>query len=786
MEETISKTKMVIEAQTGINNIYNKYASRLNQQAKTITSQKELDNLIESSRKDASKEADKLIKDLEGKYKGEYDKRERKRVIDYVKLETSQKFWQHRIQNLMRLGLYSIPIYGKALFATDIAKGPGEIKKTVSFVREYPELRGTIYKEAGATAATFLIGGLAIKGTKTALNQKKVASAIQAGKVKVESAGILTESQISALKISAGQKAQLMTILKKGGSVKAYKTKMEYALKTKYSPNIEGQFIEAIDVTGKIVQRLSVGKLTATLGGKQIDKLSMTQAIFKIEGKTKAKGYSEVILVTPKKGIDLITGRQIEKLKKPKISAFYEEVTLLKTKQKGPIRITKTAAGSELLYTKKYKGEPLVFEKFGTTKEGIVVLPDYSKLKGTGVSFTQARFTEVIGLQKIKGEIIAPKGVGIFKGTKTYVTYGKGVVEPYKPLIGYTTPKTPLLKSFQTADVFTKVPKPKKVPGVPIKDYSPRDVSTLTLEGIPKSEWYGKSFLVPIIDTPTTVFAGELATTVFAGELATTFAPVSTGLISGVGLGLGMGIGTAVRTIVKPEVKTSELLLGKTKTIEVTKEKEKVAVTPISDFMLLTVPIEKQVPTERVSLKQPQLFKQVQKFTKKQVVVQPIPTTFASVMFPAEAFKFRFAFEGPEKKVITKEEPYDAHAYIDATKKKEAYWKKLNIKPLTKISAVSMASEYVDLNISARGKVTKVKPTLRKGKKVMPKEVIDTGNRYWDINRHKFRTFQQKGGIRTKLPNQFIELQKFRIDSPGERRTLKVERQKKRRTPFGF
>ena len=150
------------------------------------------------------------------------------------------------------------------------------------------------------------------------------------------------------------------------------------------------------------------------------------------------------------------------------------------------------------------------------------------------------------------------------------------------------------------------------------------------------------------------------------------------------------------------------------------------------------------------------------------------------------AFGFGFLFPG-EKPTITKQQPFNAYAYIDATKKKKAHWKKVNAIPLTKRSAMSQAAKYVDENISSRGKVMKSKPIFKmvKGKK---KKVVqkakDTGEDYFGTNRPKFRTWKQKKGRRMALPSgHFIERQPYRLDKPGELRGIAKGR---RRTPFGF
>jgi hypothetical protein len=122
---------------------------------------------------------------------------------------------------------------------------------------------------------------------------------------------------------------------------------------------------------------------------------------------------------------------------------------------------------------------------------------------------------------------------------------------------------------------------------------------------------------------------------------------------------------------------------------------------------------------------------------------------------------------------------------MDATKNRKARWEKVNQKPLTKESALSLAAQQVDNTISARGKIIKTKPKIVKGKEIK-EEVVETGDEYFKINKFKFRDYQQKQGAKSKLPNSFIERQKYRADSRGEVTKLKRTKQFSLRNAFGI
>lgn len=110
-------------------------------------------------------------------------------------------------------------------------------------------------------------------------------------------------------------------------------------------------------------------------------------------------------------------------------------------------------------------------------------------------------------------------------------------------------------------------------------------------------------------------------------------------------------------------------------------------------------------------------------------------------------------------------------------------FKKINTVPQTLMSALSTMAKKVDNKLSARGRVVKAKPKVdKKGRPIQP---LNTGDKYFERNQNKFRTFRSVRGRKGALQNgTFIERQSFRLDTPGEKRQIKQA--KNRRTPFGF
>jgi hypothetical protein len=205
--------------------------------------------------------------------------------------------------------------------------------------------------------------------------------------------------------------------------------------------------------------------------------------------------------------------------------------------------------------------------------------------------------------------------------------------------------------------------------------------------------------------------------------------------------------------------------------------------------------ILKQEPIIDLTVKQTQVQElqqkqeQTQQTQQQQQVEQLInPTIRPSINPNITPFSFvpvkptpekprRFNWLFPREAQQKQQQAYYPEVRIDATKTRKAKWERVSDIPQTKESAISQAARVVDNIISAKGRVVPAKK----------KEVArDTGDRYFEINRRKFRGFQQKKGVRYKTPNQIIELQKYRADSPQEVAALKKGKQEKRSSMFEF
>lgn len=106
---------------------------------------------------------------------------------------------------------------------------------------------------------------------------------------------------------------------------------------------------------------------------------------------------------------------------------------------------------------------------------------------------------------------------------------------------------------------------------------------------------------------------------------------------------------------------------------------------------------------------------------------------------------------------------YNAFAKKQGSKK----FIKLNLRPLTKVKARDSMAFFVDRTLSATGKIVRAK-------KIAKKPLIKIPRNYFKNNSLKFREFKIRKGKKIPTPNIFIEKRKKRLDTPGERKRIKV------------
>ncbi len=790
----------------------NKYTTQIEKHNKQV---KQLETEIKSYEKNPT---ELKYKELTGK--GERLEEEASLLEkDYDRIENLSEFFEtqkRKVPKVVRaaqgvwVSLLSAPV-GLATLGTGLLFKPEETlaetaKGIFGLPKAFVEDPIKVGSEIAGQLAFFYLVGAPIRKIKAVRLKSKIREGIATGETKVTSKGILNKKRIDALKVSATEKAKLRNLVKQGNTIRMYDTYIKYPKKTKYTPDVHTTFVEVMDNYGNIIERINIGKLRAVLKGKRIDRFAVSDAIEKLNEKTgNIQGLQELIIYEKvKTGIDLITGKPKAKYVKAEKYPFYYDIKTIKaTRGKRGFTLGTEATYYKLLKkAKRYKGEPLL-KGYGFTEEGVLVYPEYDFISKGAKPYAKGTFTEIgvsagknIQIHKIKGfEDL------FVKTQEGFATFGRGTIQtikaPTKPfsISGWVKNYRESLRPYgyekPLSEVVVKYPKPKAYKTAPVPDYLLQDFAPLMVGGKGKgiSQWYGKQVLVP--EAFTTSLAPAVIAETFTGTLPSAFAS-SMGWTQGI-TGMSLGLGTIFKSDVDVKIAEKERL----KYIEATKVK--------LDIEQLLIGKEKLLPAQKViteqltllkeeaALKPQLLLKQQQtqiqqlKQVQKLLQVQPVaPPAVPPVPPPVTPFTFFFPSEKPK---YVKEKPYLPEKYVDATKEKKAHWKRLSNKPMTFKSAMSFASESVDKTISARGRAVPMKPKIVKGKKVYPKKVLDLGTNYFGVNRHKFRTWKQKKGRRTALKKgNFIELQKFRSDSVGEKLALQRGRGKvlKRRTPFGF
>lgn len=245
----------------------------------------------------------------------------------------------------------------------------------------------------------------------------------------------------------------------------------------------------------------------------------------------------------------------------------------------------------------------------------------------------------------------------------------------------------------------------------------------------------------------------------------------NTGLFSSLSFNQGFGImgGSLFDTTSRDlDKSTSGLLSGMDfadvgfssgqRTQELTKTTDDTGLIPFQ------IPLQEQPQKQRQ--KQPQALQGQFFFPGEQPPPRvPPPTPPIIPLFPFD-----------KKKEYLKETPYDAYGYIDSTKKTKARYEKLNREPLTLRSALDTMANYVDKNISAKGKVSQTPPKIQKGKKIIP-VAKDRSTGYYEDNLYKFRSYS--GKQKKPLPTGvLIEKERYRLDSPSEVGKIQTEKRR--------
>lgn len=774
IDESIEQEILRVKVSEKINKISQKYQDNYKIEANKLiekgTTQEELDQLAlvyqQKAEEEAQTEVTRSIKDYEKKA----EEREKKRIKELTKREFKEGFVGRRAGDIMRAGAYAIPIYGTSLLAADIYSTAKDSPSIAKFAMENPR---EFVTESAASLITFGLVGGGVSGIKRAVRKPKIEMAINEAERVIKTKGMVKEKDFARLSISKEAKAEIEQLHSQGYSIR----KADITLRPKkglekYTPKVKGEIVEVVNREGKVVERISSGKIKAELKGQKISQDLFAKSVMKLEEGGSIRGYTEVVQSQKKRPVIGIEGERRFPKEKQTLTRLYEESRITGFAKKDKVKKVDVETEVKLLGTEKYTGEPLL------TKYEKLSSEEYSKL---GKPYAKTEATEFLTPVKSRLDLLTQTGKeGLIRKKTKYYSEGIGktriLLEEQKPLKIKISEEPSIAKPIQY-----KKPKGEFKPTKELDSISPSYVGG---EGgqLAESLFYGQQTKVKGFaeETPIGSFSGVLGESFITG-LSKDF--TRTGFVKETGFSFTKGLtGLGSGQQIKQSESVSVFGITKLKSRQLEKETQK------PQTSLVTVSGLAQSPKTETALMSGQL--QAQKFeTSPKLKTATRPSISPSITTPLFDFKFpeeiRYNVDFPEdKKKKTKEQGYYAEVYRDATKKQKARWERLNKKPMTKLSALSLAAREVDDSISARGKIVKFKsPKIKSSKKTKPKsEVIDTGDRYYLNNQNKFRKFQQKKGKRTKLPNQIIELQKYRLDSPRE----KIGLSSGRRTPFGF
>ncbi|HDK42504.1 MAG TPA: hypothetical protein ENG87_03935 [Candidatus Pacearchaeota archaeon] len=126
----------------------------------------------------------------------------------------------------------------------------------------------------------------------------------------------------------------------------------------------------------------------------------------------------------------------------------------------------------------------------------------------------------------------------------------------------------------------------------------------------------------------------------------------------------------------------------------------------------------------------------------------------------------------PEEEKQRKEQAYYGQV------KRKGKWTTITPKPATKRAAVDYASEVADKTLAASFRVIKVKKKIKGKEKFVEieRKKLAKATGYWDTHKYKFRTYKIRKGTKQKLPRGGIEKKQFRLDLPGEKKTIQKAR----------
>jgi hypothetical protein len=789
LTEGFESLKLETKAKEKVDEIYNKYTTKIINQSKDKSlSESEFNKLVETNRKKAEAEAKIEINLLTKNYEGQYTIREEERAKKLAKDEFKNEFFERRINDVVRAGFYIVPYYGQALAYKDITKSVLNAPTIFSSFKSNP-IESSI--ELGSSALIFGSTGYAVGKIKGKIIESKVNEAVKNADVvtKVKE-GYLKESDLYWSKLSEEGKIEMTKLYNEGYSIR----KSELTLEPKqgyekYTPKVKGELIEAVSQEGEVVRSIPTGKITAKFKGKEVSTDIYGNVISQISKEGNVQSISDIVTKTTKKNIFGIK----KQVGDTTINRYVSDTKLVKykdAKELGDTREISTGTKTYLRSSKKYSNEKLLnLKPEETNLNGInfeLIKKESKPLSGTASKEVQKlRRTEVKTIGDETGSsVITNKFYSIDKGKSITKNLFESKKES-KPMKSF--------KEIKNTEPKRSLPKPESFKG---------NEEAQVLENVNyPSRYQGKQFTLNVSPV----------------------AEITSYNLTGLGkvFGGGYGVSGGIRGALSGVKAKNDYTRPKNPIIDIGFNREfnkdyikPMDITDIKDINL-TKPSDgikpfdifkgkenlSPKPNDRINVDTGVL----NAFYPSQIDINITRTTQNTDQTgdferpnppkpnnPVSPLEFKYPEESTprtpsdyQRKNKTINQGYDAYVYIDATKERKSRWEKINDKPLTKESALSLSARTVDQTISAKGKVSKSKPVIVNGKKTEV-QATNTNDSYFEVNKQKFRTYQQRQGARKQLPNSFIERQKYRADKPMEVRTLKKARQFNLRSSFGF
>lgn len=799
-EEVLPKYQAEVAIKEKADELFNQAVNEINAQIKPGMTQAEVNKLVNEKQKQLEKEIESYSKDVGTLYEEDYKERERQRFVRATKKQLDGKLVT-AIKSGARVGLYAVPFYGPALGIADVSAAPGAISETISLYKEYPELRSDIR----GTATAGIIGGLAaggiIGGVKSVRASSRVRAALNESKIKTKFGGTLNEAKVIALKLSPQEEAQLLSALKQNKTIRYVQVK-NVAKKglEKYTPKISGQLVEVLDQQGNVIQRISVGRLSAKLGGKTVSRDVLEQAIGQIKGETGADFYSRTILVEQRLRYNPLKGKFVDDATGMEYTTREATKIVGKTELKR-IRLEQSETTTSLIGSRKIT-EPSAFMKRTLTKEQLkkigavdefgygifddgIIQPRYDKLP-KGQLFASAKQKTIIA-KKGKPNVVnliskTDDGAIVVRGKQQkYTITGVGESERIIPRFSYNKEMKPFDLPDEAVTQITKTSKPK-TSVKPTKGQGPQ-----LLQEKPQMVG-GKGGLRAESVYSSASKIGKM----FAYDVGADF---SKGIIvRGVGVGAGIGAGVGITAgVSKIGSLSTGGLISPTKggliidTGNISKRKliDELGNRPLEGFRFSQkpsvttttriTPIAQEPPTSIVRTSgTPTITRPIVPSTP---TLPPVTPPTVSVPTPNDLKKYA-KYEGVGYNVYGKQS-------------KTGKWIKLNKAPNSYTAAMAKGSEAVDTSLSRRFKVEPitVKKTVQGKKQLTPKQFkkkeLVQGGQYWFANQNKFRNYSIKKGRKVPLRETFIENAKNALDTRGETQKITIEK-RRAQTTRGF